>query len=52
MMINGQNVMTNEERKEIVDLLVKNGYNRAGLVVLDNKTLARVLREFRAESAN
>lgn len=49
MMIDGKNVMTIDERKEIIELLVKNGFYRSMLLACDDKQLSRKLREFRAE---
>lgn len=50
MIINGMNVMTTEERKEIISLLVQNGYNRGDFDLMDDKAVAKCLREFRAEA--
>lgn len=50
MITNGRNVMTTYERKEIVELLVKNGFYRAMLNVCTDKQIADKLRAFRAES--
>ena len=51
MIINGKNVMTNDERKEIIELLVKEGFYRSMLLACDDKQLSKKLREFRAEQA-
>lgn len=42
--------MTKDERKEIVELLVKNGFYRSGLNECNDKQLAKCLRDFRAEA--
>ena len=52
MIINGENVMTIEERKEIIELLVKNKFLRDVLNSYPDKILAGVLREFRQEEAD
>lgn len=50
MIINGVNVMTAEERKEIIDLLVKHGFYSSTLLACTDKQLAKKLRLFRAET--
>ena len=52
MIINGKNVMTTEERKEIVELLVKNGFWRSMLNACTNEQLSKKLRLFRDEQAS
>lgn len=49
MIVNGVNVMTADERKEIIELLVKNGFLRDVLDSYTDKILSGVLREFRRE---
>jgi len=50
MIVNGVNAMTAEERAEIVELLVKNGFHRSLLATCTDKQVADELRQFRAES--
>ena len=52
MIIDGKNVMTADERKDIVELLVSNGFCRSMLNACTDKQIAGKLRAFRAEQVN
>jgi hypothetical protein len=50
MIVNDVKVMTSEERKEIIELLVANGFWRSMLLACTDKQLSKKLRLYRQEN--